>query len=172
MVRPTAMQEILFAVLLLLGLAVAVWPAMEAIRRRTAVWCALSVLLPCLYALVGLFILGLIDGRGLNVPLVALSGVSFSALGWLNAWNGRNEQQRAKLAQLDEIEERVINDQSYIDEWQEMVTQMERDGNSVNEPRAFLEGLRQSKADYLAHRDRILMELEQDGVRSLSRVRG
>jgi hypothetical protein len=154
------MQEILFVVLLLLGLAVAIWSAMEAIRRRTAAWYVLAALLPCLYS----FVLGLIDGRGLNVPLVAFAGLFLTILGWLSAWQDRSEQRRRKHAELAEVEERVINDQSYIDEWQEIVTQMERDGDSATEPRVFLEGLRQSKADYLARRDRILMELEQDGV--------
>lgn len=168
--RPAATQEILFIVLFFLGLAI--WSAMEAIRRRTAAWYVLSVLLPCLYSLAGLFVLGLIDGRGLNVPLVAFAGLFLTVLGWLSAWQDRSEQRRRKHAELAEVEERVINDQSYIDEWQEIVTQMERDGDSATEPRVFLEGLRQSKADYLARRDRILMELEQDGVRSLSQVRG
>jgi hypothetical protein len=166
------MQEILFVVLLLLGLTVAIWSAMEAIRRRTAAWYVLSALLPCLYSLAGLFVLGLIDGRGLNVPLVAFAGLFLIILGWLSARQDRSEQRRRKHAELAEIEDRVINDQSYIDEWQEIVTQMERDGDSASEPRAFLAGLRQSKAEYLARRDRILMELEQDSVRSLSRVRG
>lgn len=171
MVRPTAAPDILLIVLLIIGLGVAIGSAMEAIRRRTAVWYALSALLPCLYSLSGLFVLGLIDGRGLNVPLVAFAGLFLMILGWLSALQDRSEQRRRKHAELAEIERRVINDQSYIDEWQEIVTQMERDGASASEPRAFLEGLRQSKADYLARRDRILVELEQEGVRSLSRMR-
>jgi hypothetical protein len=62
----------------------------------------------------------------------------------------------------------VIDDQSYIDEWQRIVTQMDRDGHNATEARVFLEGLRQSKTDYLARRDRILKELEQYGARGLA----
>jgi hypothetical protein len=68
---------------------------------------------------------------------------------------------------LAEVEQRVIDDQSYIDEWQQIVTQMDRDGHNATEARAFLKGLRQSKAECLARRDRILKELEQYGVRGL-----
>jgi hypothetical protein len=160
------MHETLFVFLFFVGIGVAFWLAMEAVRRRTVVWYALSGLLPCLYSLVGFFILGLINGRGVDVPAAAFFGMLSLALGWMIALHDGGEQHRNKQAELAQVEERVINDQSYIDEWQDIVTRMERDGNNANEARAFLEGLRQSKADYLARRDRILMELEQDGVRS------
>jgi hypothetical protein len=163
-----AMSEILFGFLIILGLGVALGSAMEAIRKRNAVWYALSALLPCLYGLLGFLILGLIDGRGLNIPAAAFSGLFLLALGWLGAWQDKGVQRRAKLAQLDEIEQRVIDDQSYIDEWQRIVTQMDRDGHDATEARVFLEGLRQSKTDYLARRDRILKEFEQYGVRGLA----
>ena len=111
--------------------------------------------------------MGLINGRGVDIPVAAFFGILLSALGWMIAWHDGGEQRRIKQAELAEVEERVINDQSYIDEWLEIVMRMERDGNNANEASAFLEGLRQSKADYLARLDRILRELEEDGVRSL-----
>ena len=156
-----AMSEILFGFLIILGLGVALGSAMEAIRKRNAVWYALSALLPCLYSLLVFLILGLIDGRGLNIPAAAFFWLLLLALGWLGAWQDKGERRRAMLAQLDEVEQRVIDDQSCIDEWQRIVTQMDRDGHNANEARAFLEGLRQSKAEYLARRDHILEELEQ-----------
>lgn len=166
-VRPTATLEILVVFLFFVGIGVAFWLAMEAVQRRTVVWYAVSGLLPCLYSLVGFFILGLINGRGVDIPVAAFFGILLSALGWMIAWHDGGEQRRIKQAELAEVEERVINDQSYIDEWLEIVMRMERDGNNANEASAFLEGLRQSKADYLARLDRILRELEEDGVRSL-----
>ena len=134
---------------------------MEAIRKRNAVWYALSALLPCLYSLFVWLTVSLIDGRGLNIPAAAFFWLYLMALGWLGTWQEKGEQHRAKLAQLDEVEQRLINDQSYIDEWRQIVTDMDRDGQDATEARAILEGLRQSKADYLARRDRILEELEQ-----------
>ena len=155
------MLEMLGAFLFFLGLGVSFGSAMQASVKRNAVWYVLSALLPCLYSLLVFFISGLINGRGLNIPVAAFSGLFLLALGWLHAWQDEGEQRRIKLAQLDEVEQRVINDQGYIDEWQRIVTEMERDGQDATEARAFLEGLRQSKADYLARRDRILEELEQ-----------
>jgi hypothetical protein len=163
------MPEMLGGFLIVLGLGVSLGSAIQAIGKRSAVWYALSALLPCLYSLFVFLILGLIDGRGLNVPAAAFSGLSLLALGWLGAWQDKGEQRRVKLAQLDEVEQRVIGDQSYIDEWQQVVTQMDRDGHNANEARAFLEGLRQSKAEYLARRDHIVKELEQYGVDQVAR---
>jgi hypothetical protein len=165
---PNAMSEILVGFLIILGFGVALGSAMQAIQKRNAVWYILSALLPCLYSLSVFLILGLINGRGLDIPAAAFFWLLFLALGWLGVWQDNGEQRRAKLAQLDEIEQRAIDDQSYIDEWQRIVTQMDRDGHNATEARVFLEGLRQSKTDYLARRDRILKELEQYGARGLA----
>ena len=109
------MLEILVVFLFFVGIGVAFWLAMEAVQRRTIVWYAVSGLLPCLYSLVGFFILGLINGRGVDIPVAAFFGILLSALGWMIAWHDGGEQRRIKQAELAEVEERVINDQSYID---------------------------------------------------------
>ena len=150
------MPEILIGFSIFLGLGVSLGSAMQAIEKRNAVWYVLSALLPCLYSLFVFLILGLIDGRGLNIPAAAFFGLSLVALGWLGARQDKSELRRSKLAQLAELEQRVIDDQSYIDEWQRIVVALDRDRHNANEARAFLEGLQQSKAEYLARRDRIV----------------
>jgi hypothetical protein len=94
---PNAMSEILVGFLIILGFGVALGSAMQAIQKRNAVWYILSALLPCLYSLSVFLILGLINGRGLDIPAAAFFWLLFLALGWLGVWQDNGEQRRAKL---------------------------------------------------------------------------
>ena len=59
---------------------------MMAIRKRSVVWYILSIIVPCLYSLLALFVLHLIDGRGLDVREIVGSAIFLFAVGWGYAW--------------------------------------------------------------------------------------
>jgi hypothetical protein len=80
------MSEGYFVVSFLLGMATSILPAMMAIRKRSVVWYILSIVAPCLYSLLTLFVLHLIDGRGLDLREIVGSAIFLIGLGWANAW--------------------------------------------------------------------------------------
>ena len=77
---------VIVVVLFLLGMAISILPAMLAIARRSVVWYILSVIMPCLYSLLALFVLHLINGRQLDVREIIVSAIFLFGLGWGYAW--------------------------------------------------------------------------------------
>jgi len=155
------MSELIIFAFFTFGMVISIGSATYAIRKRSLISYALSILLPCLFSFFVLFLTGLAGDRKLDVSSAALGGLFFVASGWLYTWQFRKEEREAKLSQLTELEQRVTNDQRYIDEWQKIIMELDRDGHDSKEPRAFLEGLQQSKDEYLGRWDHIRKELEQ-----------
>jgi hypothetical protein len=143
-----------------LGWAVSQVLATVALGKRKAVWYILSVVLPCLYSLLAVFVFGLVQDRGLDVPATLVFATIFLSLGWSYAWLNRRTERQTRLARLVELGRRIAEGQQHIDQWERNVAELDGEGHDTKEAATFLENFRRSLNKHIASRDRVLKELE------------
>jgi hypothetical protein len=153
------MAAILFLLLFLLGLAVAIGSAFIALQKRKLLWYILSVLFPCLYALLALSAVDLVQERRLDFLGAAVFAIVFVSLGWGQAWLETTARRKAKLSELAELEQLISAGQLHIEEWRRAVLEADRDGVDSKEERTFLKNVQRSQAERIARRNSLFEEI-------------